>query len=244
MRWIYLSPHFDDAVLSCGGLMWEQRQRGEEVFLWTIFAARPESPLSPFAQATHTMWGFAPQDDVVGARRAEDERAARRLGVRVRRFPFLDCIYRLTPDGEPLYPQSVFVPPHPLEEELPRRIADCLARYLTPRDCLVCPLTLGGHVDHVLTRRAAEQLNFPRRYYADFPYVVQAPQDLSEAVAAFESDLFPIAEEALRAWWRGIEAYASQLGSVFKGEGTLEQALRSYWLVERGLRLWREAAYN
>ena len=29
MRWIYLSPHFDDAVLSCGGLIWEQTHSGD-----------------------------------------------------------------------------------------------------------------------------------------------------------------------------------------------------------------------
>jgi LmbE family N-acetylglucosaminyl deacetylase len=31
MRWIYLSPHFDDAVLSCGGLIFDQAQAGTPV---------------------------------------------------------------------------------------------------------------------------------------------------------------------------------------------------------------------
>lgn len=240
MRWVYLSPHFDDAVLSCGGLIWEQRQRGDPVAIWTIFAARPTGPLSPFAQATHAMWGFAPGEDVLCARRAEDRRAARLLGAQVRHFPFLDCIYRLAPGGEPLYPTSVFVPPHPLDEDLPDRIAARLSRSLTPQDRLVCPLGLGGHVDHLLTRRAAALLARPCWYYADFPYVLQEPERLAESVARLEGHSFPISEEGWRAWWRGIEAYASQLGSLFKGEGTLEQALQAYWSAERGLRLWRE----
>lgn len=190
------------------------------------------------------MWGFAPEDDVLRARRVEDDRAARRLGVHVRRFPFLDCIYRLAPEGEPLYPQSVFVPPHPLDKPLPRHIADRLARSLFPQDVLVCPLTLGNHVDHVITRRAVELLSRPRWYYADFPYVVNEPQSLSAVVGCMESELFPISEQGLRAWQRGVMAYASQLDSLLKVEGTLPETLHSYWAAEGGIRLWREAAYN
>jgi len=39
-------PHFDDAVLSCGGLIWEQTQKGIPVEIWTVCAgdAPPGSP--------------------------------------------------------------------------------------------------------------------------------------------------------------------------------------------------------
>ncbi len=224
--------------------MWEQRRRGEYVAIWTIFAASPKGSLSLFAKTTHEMWGFAPDDDVLRARRLEDNHAARRLGVRVRRFSFLDCIYRLASDGEPLYPQSVFVSPHPLDEALPRQIAKRLAHFLLPQDVLVCPLALGDHVDHVITRRAVALLSRPCWYYADLPYVVNEPRLLSAAVGGLESECFPISEQGLRAWRRGVMAYTSQLDSLLKIEGTLLQALRSYWVKERGIRLWREAAYN
>ena len=58
MHWIYLSPHLDDAVLSCGGLIWEQVQLGERVEIWTIFAGDPPAEmLTPFAEELHTRWG-------------------------------------------------------------------------------------------------------------------------------------------------------------------------------------------
>ena len=41
MRWIYLSPHFDDAVLSCGGVIFEQSRQGIQTEIWTIFAGSP-----------------------------------------------------------------------------------------------------------------------------------------------------------------------------------------------------------
>jgi hypothetical protein len=36
MRWIYLSPHLDDAALSAGGLIYEQTQAGIQVEIWTF----------------------------------------------------------------------------------------------------------------------------------------------------------------------------------------------------------------
>ena len=49
--WIYLSPHFDDAVLSCGWLIWQQAQAGQRVEIWTVCAGEiPPGPLTPFAQ--------------------------------------------------------------------------------------------------------------------------------------------------------------------------------------------------
>ena len=45
MHWIYLSPHFDDAVLSCGGMIWEQVHSGETVEIWTLCAGQiPKGP--------------------------------------------------------------------------------------------------------------------------------------------------------------------------------------------------------
>ena len=62
MRWIYLSPHFDDAVLSCGGLIRAQSQEGLAVEIWTIFAGDPPpGPLSEFALKIHARQNQEPE---------------------------------------------------------------------------------------------------------------------------------------------------------------------------------------
>jgi hypothetical protein len=106
-------------------------------------------------------------------------------------------------------------------------------------DTLVCPLTLDGHVDHVLIRRAAESLRRPLRYYADVPYLLNNPQTLDPAIATKQDELFGISEEGLRAWLDGVAAYKSQISSLYNGEGSLEDAIRAYWESRRGVRLWR-----
>ena len=157
MRWIYLSPHFDDAVLSCGGLIWEQARAGIAVEIWTIFAGDPPpGPLSDFAVVNHKLWGVTTGEETVTMRKAEDEAAAGIVGADLVHFEIPDCIYRRSPRGEYLYTETVMTSPRPAEKGLPRRIATALKSELREDDTLVCPLSLGGHVDHILARRAAE----------------------------------------------------------------------------------------
>jgi LmbE family N-acetylglucosaminyl deacetylase len=239
MRWIYLSPHFDDAVLSCGGLLDEQTRQGIQSEIWTIFAGDPPAgPLSEFAQQNQALWGFATPEETLATRRAEDEEAACLVGADLVHFTIPDCIYRRSPIGDYLYTDNVVTSPHPAERGLPGQIAAALRSELRRDDLLVSPLSLGGHVDHRLVRQAAESLRRPLLYYADVPYVLNNPQSLQPAIADLESQLYEVSETGLDAWLRGVASYRSQVSSLYKGAGTLDEALRSWWVGERGLRLW------
>ena len=239
MRMIYLSPHFDDAVLSCGGLIFEQTRQGVQAEIWTILAGDPPpGPLSEFAQQNHALWGLTSGEQVVAMRRAEDEAAASIVGADLVTFDIPDCIYRRSPKGEFLYTETVMTSPHPADRYLPRRIAAALRSELREDDVLVCPLSLGGHVDHRLVRHAAESLHRPLLYYGDVPYVLNEPQTLGPAITSLESQLYLVSETGLDAWLEGVAAYRSQVDSLFKGDGTLDTAIRSYWAGEGGIRLW------
>ncbi len=130
MSWLYLSPHLDDAALSCGGLIWEQAQSGEEVSLWTICAGDPPSgPLSPFAESVHARWGTG--REASAARRAEDIRSCAILGAAFHHLSIPDCIYRRSPKtGEVLYgsEETIFGPVHPEETLLVSKLARQISR--------------------------------------------------------------------------------------------------------------------
>ncbi|HPJ57664.1 MAG TPA: PIG-L family deacetylase, partial [Kiritimatiellia bacterium] len=99
---IYLSPHLDDAVLSCGGQLAARVRRGERVLVATLAAGDPVRPLPPLARALHAEWKL---DDSCEARREEDRRACGRLGAEVFHVVLPDAMYRRHPaTGEPLYP--------------------------------------------------------------------------------------------------------------------------------------------
>jgi LmbE family N-acetylglucosaminyl deacetylase len=240
MRWIYLSPHFDDAVLSCGGLIFKQNRQGIQVEIWTVLAGDPPpGPLSEFARENHALWGVTSGEETVAMRKVEDEQAASIVGADLVHFDIPDCIYRRSPKGEFLYTETVITSPHAADRRLPARIAATLRSELRKDDLLVCPLALGGHVDHLLVRQAAESLRRRLLYYADVPYILNNPQTLEPAITSLASHLYPLPETALEVWLEGVTAYRSQVDSLFKGPGTLYDAIRSYWAGQAGLRLFQ-----
>ncbi len=238
MRWIYLSPHLDDAVLSAGGLLYQKARAGMEVEIWTLVSGfPPDEELSPFAQAIHFQWGISSPVEVVRARRAEDEKAAKIIGAKTLHFDFLDCIYRRGKNGDWLY-AGIFVPPHEEEAGLPAQMAETIAAQLAPDDVLLCQLGIGSHVDHLLTRRAAELLQRPLIYVADLPYLFRAPEELAPQVAALQETLRPIDSQALKAWQDGVAQYASQIGSLFEDEADMRAKIARYAEENKGLRTW------
>ncbi len=239
MRWIYISPHLDDAALSCGGLIREQTRAGTPVEIWTVLAGIPDlAELSDFAKVLHSVSGTGTAAETVALRRAEDQAAARIVGAKAVHFDFHDCIYRRSPEGEWLY-EGIFVPPHPAEADLPGEIARALAARLEPEDVVVCPLTIGGHVDHVTVRMAVERLGRPLRYYADIPYLQKNWPSLLTFTGGLCSEVHPVSEEGLRAWQESVEAYASQLGSLFDPPESLRTTIKDYWKSTFGLTLWQ-----
>ncbi len=245
MRWIYISPHLDDAVLSAGGLIYDQAREGIPVEIWTLMCGfPPEGGLTPFAQALHIQWRFSSAGEAIRLRRAEDLRAAEVVGAKAVHFDFLDCIYRRGADGEALYPADVFVPVHAAEAGYPAQITAALARVLQRDDVLVCPLSIGGHVDHVITRAAVEGLKHPLLYYADIPYLMNYRGQLAGKSAGLGPNVRPVSEEGLRAWQEGTAAYASQLGSLFDDDAAMRAALRGYWAGPGGICLWESGQAN
>ncbi|MGZ6345952.1 MAG: PIG-L deacetylase family protein [Anaerolineales bacterium] len=242
MRWIYLSPHFDDAVLSCGGLIWEQTQKGFPVEIWTVCAGdAPPGRFSSLAVDCHTQWGIKSARELVAARRLENQAAARKVGAETADFSIPDCIYRRSPTKKILYRDDVFVPIDPTEIHLDADISAVLASELQPGDKVVSPLAIGGHLDHVLTRLAAERLGRPLQYYADIPYLINRPEMLAPAVKGLRSTHYPVSEKGLVAWQKGIAAYATQILMLFRNSAQMRRAIRLYWESQPGFRLWHRA---
>src|SRR5215469_2273363 len=77
-RHIYLAPHFDDAVMSCGGSIAFQRMAGPQVLAITIFgsAGKSGSALTPFATQLQRETGLGSTAEEAIARRKEEDAAA------------------------------------------------------------------------------------------------------------------------------------------------------------------------
>jgi len=246
MRWIYLSPHLDDAILSCGGLLAQQSKEGITVEIWNLMGGIPpiDAPLSDLASSVQADWGTDTAKETLIMRLSEDRLAAERIGAIPRYFDFLDCIYRHDIDGAPLYTEDIFaadkiVPLHTADDGLITQITSLLQKKLLDDDILICPLGIGNHPDHLVVRQAAERINRPLRYYADIPYaLLEYSEQLAEMTDKFSAGQYPISEDDLSLWQEAISAYASQLPVLFGGEEMMKDAIKHYRQANRGIQLW------
>jgi LmbE family N-acetylglucosaminyl deacetylase len=229
---VYLSPHLDDAVLSCGGRIWQQVQAGERVVVVTVFANVPEpnAPLSPFAQALHAHWGHPA--DATSKRREEDLAALALLGAEAVHWPYTDCIYRKAPDGRFLYADlaSLWGEIDPLEESLIVELADRLfALPPTQGGAVYTPLGVGRHVDHRIVRRAAECSGRALTCYEDYPYA-ENREAVEAALAKGEWRAEPVmlSEEALEAKIAAIACYRSQISTFWADTAEMATAVRAF----------------
>jgi len=195
--------------------------------------------VSPYAQVLHAQWGFSSAAETARGRRAEDNKAAAILEAKTFHFDFLDCIYRRGANGQWLY-WDVFVPPHPEEAELPAQIAQAISARLQPEDLLVCQLSIGSHVDHVLVRQAVELLEYPLRYDIDVPYIFYHPQELGPKSAGMQESVYSITEAGANYWRIAAAEYKSQfvgLGEAFDTPEKAQASIQFYWAERQGIRL-------
>ena len=248
---VYLSPHFDDAALSCGGLIHQQTQAGQAVLVVTVYAAPPEPgrALSSFARQFNEAMGNPV--DLNGARRREDRAAIARLGAELVWLDFQDAIYRAA-EAEAWYYTSiadVFGSIHPGDLTLPDAIAEAVGEQVSgsAQATVYAPLTVGHHVDHQLVHRAAWMLRAQGRkvlFYEDYPYADPAyrlpfnqpnPAPLAATLAALKDarltpDIRRLSEPDLHAWIDSVRAYRSQVPLLFGDEAAMARRLRAFAL--------------
>jgi LmbE family N-acetylglucosaminyl deacetylase len=245
---IYLSPHLDDAALSCGGQIHARARRGERVSIVTLFAggAPPAAELSALAADLHRRWGLD-SGDAVAVRRDEDRRAARELGAECVQLDLPDAIYRFDRRGTPLYSTlaALFLDPADDDHAMDSPLRAALAA-LPESAVVVAPLAIGGHVDHRAVREAALAV-VPRDrlwFYEDFPYA-ERWRVRRRALAkqrGWETRVEAIGDDELLAKCRAIACYASQLGPIWSDAAERERRLRRFHERRGGERMWRPPA--
>ena len=193
-----ISPHLDDGVLSCGELL--SRHQGSTVI--TVFAGAPAAydALTPWDAAS----GFAAGDDVVAARRHEDEAALALLGARPVWLDFLDAQYAESPHPDAIAPA----------------LRDAIEA--TGAGIVVAPLGL-FHSDHLLAAEAALLVARGVRRLSWFVYedaVYRPKQDLTtQRLQALSRDGWllsplPLFREAGQAKRAAVQAYPTQLKAL------------------------------
>lgn len=156
-----ISPHLDDAVLSCGIRMQRARAAGNDVVVLNVFSA------GAHADAVQAHAGTGP------ARRAEDKAAIAMLDARVEYLDELDA-----PDRDPRYKSDIELfhgsfddVPEEYIQHITQRIEALLLRENIAEAYF--PLGAGTHIDHRIVFAASRRIRHPHiRYYEDRPYIL------------------------------------------------------------------------
>ncbi len=254
---LFLSPHADDAALSCGGQIAQLTRTGERVVIFTVMGGEPPADFqpTPFTQELHRQWGLG--ENSVAARRLEDEAAARTLGAEIKFGPFPDAIYRLdTQSGKAMYTDEMTLfglvnPNDPVIDARRAAVVQAIVKIfdLKESDAIHAPLGVGRHVDHQLVRDMAKALvrwrpNNPMYYYEDYPYTRQGESAIQAALAALEMEVnrvkHPLDAEAIDAKIAAIKCYRSQLlGLKWETPVAMATEVRTYLAQTGGEREWR-----
>jgi GlcNAc-PI de-N-acetylase len=173
MQYVVISPHFDDAVGSCGGTIYRLTQAQHTVYVLTVFGGFnpvPQSTLAERSVKTYTA------NDLISRRRDEDASACALLKCRAAFLEFPDAVYRYNASLRPLYPTAASLSGALAHEDrnLPERIAETVSQLIDTIDVVIlCPFGIGGHVDHVIVARAGyllEKRGARVVFYRDFYY--------------------------------------------------------------------------
>jgi LmbE family N-acetylglucosaminyl deacetylase len=151
MRICIVSPHLDDALLSCGILIQRQKALSDDIFILNIFSAGTNSE----------------------NRKREDQNAAEAIGARPFFLDELDA-----PDRDPKYKpleKLFFSPLGDTDLPLIERVAGRVQEFLSQNriDIAYFPLAAGFHIDHRVTFEAGLRIRkTPVRFYEDRPYIL------------------------------------------------------------------------
>ncbi len=247
---IYLSPHLDDMALSCGGQIYQRTQNHEKILIVTVMAGDPPSNLlSSYAQGLHHRWEINTQ--TVQKRHQEDRQAAEILGADVIHWQIPDCIYRFDQqNNRPLYTSDdqIFGDIHPQDAQLVDSICQMIA-HLPCHHQLFIPLGVGDHVDHRLTRAAAEKaIQFDKNirpqqvwYYEEYPYAQtqNGTEDiLNQYNGIWQLELIGITEMALSHRIDAIAQFQSQMSTLFQSPEDMATQVSEFVHRVGGERLW------
>lgn len=247
---LFLSPHLDDAVLSCGGTIYQLTQRGEAVTILTLMAGDPPTPLpeTPIVQALHRRWDAGANP--VAVRRQEDLASAKVIGAHALHRGYPDSVYRIH-DGFALYPTeaSIFGSLHP-HDILGRslEVETTLFPYVFPEAKMIyAPLGVGHHVDHQIVRDWALHLNrstlspsFMLRFYEEYPYTrdqqaIQQALRLLRPLLALRPEVNLLTVQEMNAKAEAIACHRSQISTFWTSEAAMRSDVNHAFCVGDGV---------
>ena len=224
---LFISPHLDDAVFSCGGTMAKMAESGWRTILCTVFTKSVVNPKG-FALRCQLDKNLAPEVDYMKLRRAEDSCAARILNVaETLHLNFSEAPHRGYDSAPELFAGVKS------GDEIWKPIAEhfALLDEVHEPEIVFAPQGLGNHCDHLQTIEAALKSFDEKKisWYYDTPYSIRQPEAqkyrrLPPMLKQQSQDI----SAYLNAKIEACAAYRSQINFQFGGRRNLKRMLTNF----------------
>jgi len=235
---IFISPHLDDAILSCGQLVIDLRKLNKDIIIITVFTKASAKTVTPQAKSFLAACGYANPQKLFKDRQKEDSRVAEYLGIKIKHLGFTDAAWRNNGNKKPIYPNeisqfsgNVSRKDRILINKISSRI-NSLIRKQKGKYLILAPLSVGGHADHVIIQKVVYGLHHSKLFWEDFPYNTnrESLKKFSPQNKAFKR-FFKLYHLRFSEKERAIRFYKSQIKSLFPS-GKIPHISEGYYLAE------------
>jgi LmbE family N-acetylglucosaminyl deacetylase len=171
---LVLSPHMDDAVLSCCDYLLNKKNKKSEVKIITIFTNFKSEVITSDAKRYLKKSGHENIYDFEKERKKEDRNSLDFLGFKHEYWDFIDGGFRqfnkknIYKNYNQLFSGRI----HPKDKKIILKILEKLKKYKNDFDEILIPLGIGKHADHLIIKSCGEKVFNKNKinYYIDWPY--------------------------------------------------------------------------
>lgn len=183
----FISPHFDDAAFSAGGLI-SYLVGKTKVTVVNVFTKAGGKPYTLSAREYLKQCGYQNALKLYSDRRKEDRLVFKKAKVNVINLGFTEALWRkktgnaiaksmgrILPEATHIYPTYKFNVARGIvskkDEQLVNELESKLTKLVKGKNYLVfCPIAIGKHVDHVIVRDVCNKAFSNTIFWADYPY--------------------------------------------------------------------------
>lgn len=183
LKCVFISPHFDDAVLSCGGLMLELAGKTD----MTVVNVFSKANVGPYTLSASRFLKFSGNhssaQELYSARELEDKSALQKLGAKIINLGLEDALFRrkdsksifgkILPEFNhvyPTYPLHIVKGANPNDPAFEQVKNELKKIYEENNTIYFAPYGIGNHADHQVVSSISKALFRKLVLYSDFPY--------------------------------------------------------------------------
>lgn len=185
----FVSPHFDDAVLSAGSVISYLTPLTPVTVVNVFTQANNKRNTLSGVMALHRT-GFRNQSDYYRERVKEDKMVMNKLGVKYINLGFEEALWRrikklgtykkfigyFIPEFISIYPtfKLHIIKGHISAHDISLiKLIQKKLSFIKKGDVVFCPIAIGGHIDHLIVREACKDISARVILWEDYPYSIK-----------------------------------------------------------------------